>query len=82
MSVDSLAYFGNPRLSHLVLYCIALFCFRCPEEQTQTCVTPSAWVAGITEYYRNGGGIKWDFSIDPATLKVSSLIGFARGIEY
>jgi hypothetical protein len=26
------------------------------------------WTTDIAEYYRNGGGIQWDFSIDPNTL--------------
>ena len=33
--------------------------------QCQTCVTGEEWVQGIKEYYQNGGGIQWDFSIDP-----------------
>ena len=31
----------------------------------QTCITGEEWVNGIKEYYANGGGIQWDFSIDP-----------------
>ncbi|KAL3929070.1 MAG: hypothetical protein SGBAC_012373 [Bacillariaceae sp.] len=41
----------------------------CQEEGscTRECVTPDEWVSGIKDYYKNGGGIKWDFSIDPKT---------------
>ena len=31
------------------------------------CVTFSEWTAGISDYYKNGGGIHFDFSIDPKT---------------
>ena len=31
------------------------------------CVTIEEWKTGITDYYRNGGGINFDFSIDPRT---------------
>lgn len=31
------------------------------------CVTPEEWKAGIVEYYKGGGGVQFDFSIDPAT---------------
>lgn len=33
--------------------------------QCNNCVTSDEWTAGIKEYYANGGGIQWDFSIDP-----------------
>lgn len=33
------------------------------------CVTVSEWTAGIAEYYRNGGGIEFDFTIAPETKK-------------
>lgn len=41
----------------------------CQEEGscTRECVTPDEWVSGIKDYYKSGGGIKWDFSIDPKT---------------
>uniref|UniRef100_A0A7S1GNU3 Uncharacterized protein n=1 Tax=Cyclophora tenuis TaxID=216820 RepID=A0A7S1GNU3_CYCTE len=29
------------------------------------CKTPAELRAGIVEYYKNGGGIQWDFSVDP-----------------
>jgi hypothetical protein len=31
----------------------------------QECVTGEEWINGVKEYYKNGGGIQWDFSIDP-----------------
>ncbi|GAX26432.1 hypothetical protein FisN_37Hu018 [Fistulifera solaris] len=31
------------------------------------CVTFSEWKTQLGEYYRNGGGIQFDFSIDPKT---------------
>lgn len=41
----------------------------CDEQQTlanpdSKCTTPQAWAQGITQYYRNGGGIQFDFSIE------------------
>lgn len=33
--------------------------------QCNNCVTGEEWSNGVKEYYRNGGGIQWDFSIDP-----------------
>ncbi|CAB9499978.1 expressed unknown protein [Seminavis robusta] len=33
--------------------------------QCNSCVTADEWRSGIAEYYANGGGIQWDFSIDP-----------------
>lgn len=32
------------------------------------CVTIEEWTSDIVQYYKNGGGIQWDFSIDPNTL--------------
>jgi hypothetical protein len=29
------------------------------------CMTPDEWKQGIVDYYRSGGGVKFDFSIDP-----------------
>mmetsp|Transcript_38502 Transcript_38502/g.93161 ORF Transcript_38502/g.93161 Transcript_38502/m.93161 type:complete len:172 (+) Transcript_38502:78-593(+) len=41
----------------------------CQEEGscTRECVTPDEWMTGVKNYYKNGGGIQWDFSIDPKT---------------
>lgn len=38
-----------------------------PGSCTKECVTTKEWVDGVKEYYKNGGGIQWDFSIDPKT---------------
>ena len=42
----------------------------CAEQRTlcNDCMTRDEWVGGIKEYYRNGGGVKFDFSIDPKTV--------------
>ena len=42
----------------------------CSEEQTRSypdsnCMTVQTWTSGIAQYYKNGGGIQFDFSIDP-----------------
>ena len=39
----------------------------CVQTRCNDCVSVAEWVTGIKDYYRNGGGIKWDFSIDPAS---------------
>ena len=41
----------------------------CSDEQVRLfpdsgCMTGSQWVGGITEYYANGGGVNFDFSIE------------------
>lgn len=46
----------------------------CTEEQVRLypdskCVTPGNWVKGIQDYYQEGGGIEWDFTIDPDEQK-------------
>ena len=48
--------------------------------RTSTCVTFGEWTSDIAQYYRDGGGIQWDFSIDPNTLAenerfIQSLLG-------
>jgi hypothetical protein len=44
----------------------------CNDEQSQLypnqCMTMPQWMNGVKEYYKNGGGIHFDFSIDPNTL--------------
>ena len=43
----------------------------CARERTlcrNQCVTFQEWSNDIVEYYKNGGGVQWDFSIDPKTL--------------
>mmetsp|Transcript_15809 Transcript_15809/g.15997 ORF Transcript_15809/g.15997 Transcript_15809/m.15997 type:complete len:173 (-) Transcript_15809:371-889(-) len=40
----------------------------CTEEQYSTyryCTTPKEWVNGVKDYYGNGGGVKFDFTVDP-----------------
>mmetsp|Transcript_18585 Transcript_18585/g.53361 ORF Transcript_18585/g.53361 Transcript_18585/m.53361 type:complete len:155 (-) Transcript_18585:1332-1796(-) len=42
----------------------------CSEEQVRDnpgskCMTTETWRSGVADYYANGGGIKFDFSIDP-----------------
>jgi hypothetical protein len=37
----------------------------------EQCLTPSQFATGVSEYYENGGGIKFDFSIDPGTLETN-----------
>ena len=33
-----------------------------------SCVSLEEWASAVGDYYRGGGGIQWDFSINPATL--------------
>lgn len=37
--------------------------------EVSNCVTWGEWTSGISAYYRNGGGVQFDFSIDPKTLE-------------
>ena len=42
----------------------------CSEEQVREnpdskCMTTETWRRGVADYYANGGGIKFDFSVDP-----------------
>jgi hypothetical protein len=30
-------------------------------------MTTDEWTSGIADYYKNGGGVHFDFSIDPKT---------------
>lgn len=50
----------------------AKICVGDPAETPQVavgdCVTSDQWIADVKDYYKNGGGIQWDFSIDPQTL--------------
>lgn len=45
----------------------AYFCAEGQDSATSECVTTDEWFQGISDYYKNGGGIQWDFSIDPRT---------------
>jgi len=42
-----------------------------PPQVTVDCVTSDQWIADVKDYYKNGGGIQWDFSIDPKTLEAN-----------
>jgi hypothetical protein len=35
------------------------------------CVTFSEWKIGVSDYYKGGGGVNFDFSIDPATKEAN-----------
>ena len=42
----------------------------CSEQQVidypnSKCITIGNWVKGVSDYYRNGGGVEFDFTIDP-----------------
>ena len=37
------------------------------------CVTVGEWTGAIVEYYRNGGGIQWDFSVGEETKELFGL---------
>ena len=41
-------------------------------DKCYNCVTTSEWVDGIKEYYANGGGVQFDFSIAPETKALFS----------
>ena len=55
--------FRRAYICPLELYCL--------QDQTlcQDCTTWNEWFRGVADYYQNGGGIQWDFSIDPKTLE-------------
>ena len=73
---------GKPLLGLVFLVCVWFFSipvhFRrdvfcvipeCIENRAacNDCVTWDEWKGGIIEYYQNGGGVHFDFSIDPKT---------------
>jgi hypothetical protein len=39
------------------------------QEQATDCVPWKVWWSDVVAYYRSGGGIQWDFSIDPQTVR-------------
>ena len=43
----------------------------CRDDQSlcADCTTWGQWFNGVAEYYQGGGGVSWDFSIDPKTLQ-------------
>ena len=52
----------------------AQFCASdvCLQNRCNDCMSVEEWTTGIKNYYQNGGGIKWDFSIDPnSKMKLS-----------
>jgi hypothetical protein len=40
-----------------------------PGSCEKPCTTYKEWFRNVGDYYKNGGGIQWDFSIDPKTLE-------------
>jgi len=60
----------------VLMVCIWLFTmppnFRrahiCAPQDDDGCVSFQQWTEGVADYYKGGGGIEWDFSIDPKTL--------------
>mmetsp|Transcript_9748 Transcript_9748/g.20174 ORF Transcript_9748/g.20174 Transcript_9748/m.20174 type:complete len:163 (-) Transcript_9748:156-644(-) len=72
---------GSYILGFTLLVCIWFFtiptefrrahiCTEICDETTVTCydcMSSDEWVDGIVSYYKSGGGIVWDFSIDPKT---------------
>lgn len=50
--------------------------YLCPSDyfvnestEVRECTTLREWFAGVSDYYDKGGGIQWDFSIDPETVQ-------------
>jgi hypothetical protein len=43
----------------------------CVEQRSacSDCVTGEEWISDVVDYYKGGGGIQWDFSIDPKTIE-------------
>jgi hypothetical protein len=75
---------GKVLLAAVFAACVWLFsippefrrAFICPTDACTSnraacnqCVTTDEWTTGIKDYYRNGGGVRFDFSIDPRTLE-------------
>ena len=58
----------------------AHFCVveHCVQERSKCydCVTFSEWTAGVQEYYRSGGGIKFDFTVADETKALWRDAGF------
>jgi hypothetical protein len=46
---------------------------RCVEDRASCndCVTFSEWKIKVTDYYKGGGGVNFDFTIDPATKEAN-----------
>lgn len=45
-----------------------LFVLDVPVEERRECTPLSQWFADVFDYYRQGGGIQWDFTVDPRTV--------------
>lgn len=57
-----------------------IFCREDEGGCTRECVTQTEWIQGVSDYYKNGGGVRWDFSIDPKTKeanqnKIDAILG-------
>lgn len=53
----------------------ARFCSEQESAIYEQCYTVDQWTSGIADYYKNGGRVQFDFSVDPATLERN---GFTR----
>jgi hypothetical protein len=75
---------GNILMAFVMAFCIWTFsippsfrrahiCYAqpCVEQRSacSDCVTGEEWISDVVNYYRGGGGIQWDFSIDPKTIE-------------
>jgi hypothetical protein len=75
---------GNVLLTIVMAFCIWQFsippsfrrahiCYTpaCIEQRSlcSDCITLQEWSADVSAYYKNGGGVQWDFSIDPRTIE-------------
>jgi hypothetical protein len=47
----------------------AKFCSELETTMYTECYTPKQWIGGVADYYKGGGGIAFDFSIDQKTLE-------------
>jgi len=61
-----------------------LYCIQQPELCYKECTTWSEWFSQLSQYYRTGGGVQWDFSVDPRTVetnrqKLELLLDAAQG---
>jgi hypothetical protein len=95
-NIDGVAQ-GQVILGVALLVCVWFFTvppsFRrakiCVSDTSQVCVEGSCncvlfqdWSNDIVEYYKNGGGIQWDFSIDPATVAANKAKLESIGIQW
>jgi hypothetical protein len=88
---------GQVILGVALLVCVWFFTvppsFRrakiCISDTSQVCVEKSCncvlfqdWSNNVVEYYKNGGGIQWDFSVDPATVAANKAKLKSIGIQW